>query len=332
MAGLSSYKTFETPLSVVPGNDVKSKNKDAILPQHAIPADNVKEGHGDNTRRHGLFSRVDRLLFTMAALLSAVVALIVLATTVLARRQFLVPEIKAEVKGTSFLDHEKPIAGFFGKTFLRDNIPYIDIPDSLIQDVYYYRWTSLQRNIRYVTEGTGYMFTEFVHPVGYAKAFGTIDAAAGHQIDEARWLRNTAYADDYIQLYTRGPADPLQYTQWILDATNRRASVTGDSAFLSNQLDDLVRVWHLWDPFFDPAAGLYFYKPVWDAQELSLPGFIADPDGKNITLRLDGPETFRPSHKYVSPLKSPTRGTLASKPLSYLFLGCSLTVLILVPI
>ncbi|KAJ8111057.1 hypothetical protein ONZ43_g5718 [Nemania bipapillata] len=233
----------------------------------------------------------------MAALVSAIVIIFsVLAYTVLARTQPVQYHRRDGVKGTSFLDHEDPISGFLGRTFLRDNIPYLDIPDKLIQDVFYYRWTSLQRNLRYVTAGTGYMCTEFVHPVGYAKAFGTIDAAAGHQIDEARWLRDTAYADDYIRLYTRGPADPLQYTQWILDAMSRRAMVTGDSEFLATQLDDMVRVWHLWDPFFDSDAGLYYYQPVWDAQELSLPGFIADPNNKDWDLRKDGPDTFRPSH------------------------------------
>jgi len=241
----------------------------------------------------------DQVLFKMITLQSTVATLLVLVYTALARRQLpsSVSQNKAGVKGTSFLDHEDPISDFFGRSFLRDNIPYIDIPDKLIQNVYYYRWTSLQRNLRYVTAGTGYMCTEFVHPVGYAKAFGTIDAAAGHQIDEARWLRDTAYADDYIQLYTRGPADPLQYTQWILDAASRRAMVTGDNEFLSAQLADMVRVWHQWDPYFDSNAGLYYYQPVWDAQELSLPGFIADPNGTDWDLRKDGPDTFRPSHK-----------------------------------
>ncbi|KAI1266931.1 Six-hairpin glycosidase-like protein [Xylariaceae sp. FL1019] len=203
---------------------------------------------------------------------------------------------RADLKGTSFLDHDKPISSFFGQTFLKDNIPYLDIPDSLIQDVYYYRWSAIQRHLRYVLPGTGYMLTEFMQSVGYAKAFGTIDAAAGHQIDESRWLRDHAFADDYIQLYTRGPADPLQYTQWILDATSRRAMVTGDDEFLTTQLDDMIRVWHLWDNVFDSDAGLYYYEPNWDAQEFSLPGFVADTDGTNSTLRLNGPDTFRPSH------------------------------------
>ncbi|KAI8953157.1 Six-hairpin glycosidase-like protein [Xylaria longipes] len=297
MAKLPSYDPFKQPLTPNTGN-VKTRAT-VVLPLNVIDDGEFKRGCGHHFGHHGFSSQAKDIIRKMAVSLSTIIIFLGLAYTVLARHQLLPRQDTSDVKGTSFLDHEDPISGFLGRTFLRDNIPYIDIPDKLIQDVYYYRWTSLQRNIRYVTAGTGYMCTEFVHPVGYAKAFGTIDAAAGHQIDEARWLRNTAYADDYIQLYTRGPADPLQYTQWILDATSRRAMVTGDSEFLSTQLDDMIRVWHLWDQYFDSTVGLYYYQPVWDAQELSLPGFIADPNNTNWELRKDGPDTYRPSHKYV---------------------------------
>ncbi|KAI0427714.1 Six-hairpin glycosidase-like protein [Xylaria sp. FL1042] len=295
MAKLSSYNTFKQPLTARPEKET-TRITLVSLPRYSIIASEYKRHHGTRSLRCGFFSGADEFLLKMAAMLSIIVTFFVLAHAVLARPQPLERQNARDVKGTSFLDHEGPISDFFGRTFLRDNIPYIDIPDKLIEDVYYYRWTSIQRNIRYVTAGTGYMCTEFVHPVGYAQAFGTIDAAAGHQIDESRWLRNTVYADDYIQLYTRGPADPLQYTQWILDATSRRAMVTGHSEFLSTQLDDMIRVWGLWDPYFNSTVGLYYYQPVWDAQELSLPGFIADPNNMNWDLRKDGPDTYRPSH------------------------------------
>ncbi|KAI1824093.1 Six-hairpin glycosidase [Xylaria intraflava] len=292
-----SYDTFELAAKATCPRNVGSGVADAVLPRHGIILGASKTDHGAPSRRHrGLFSRADGRLLNMAAFISAVTALLVFTCKALPSKRSLAPQVSNGPKGTTFLNHEDPLSSFYGQTFLKDNIPYIDIPDSLIEDVYYYRWTSLQRNIRYVVAGTGYMCTEFVHPVGYAEAFGTIDAAAGHQIDESRWLRNTVYADDYIQLYTRGPADSLQYTQWILDAASRRAMVTGDSQFLANQLSDMVRTWHLWDPYFDSTAGLYYYEPVWDAQELSLPGFIVDPNGTDWNLRLNGPDTFRPSH------------------------------------
>ncbi|KAI1294325.1 Six-hairpin glycosidase-like protein [Xylaria venustula] len=295
MAKLTSYNTFEQPLRADSGKE-KTDITAISLPQHIPVAIKYKRDHGFKTLYNGFFSGADWFLLKMAAMLSIIITFFVFTHNVLAHRQPLIRQDTDAARGTSFLDHEAQISSFFGQTFLRENIPYIDIPDQLIEDVYYYRWTSIQRNIRYVIAGTGYMCTEFVHPVGYAQAFGTIDAAAGHQIDESRWLRNTAYADDYIQLYTRGPADPLQYTQWILDATSRRAMVTGDSDFLATQLDDLIRVWGLWDPYFNSTVGLYYYQPVWDAQELSLPGFIADPQNLNWDLRKDGPNTYRPSH------------------------------------
>ncbi|KAI1413864.1 Six-hairpin glycosidase-like protein [Hypoxylon sp. FL1857] len=286
-----SYNTFASFASFASPKmgKFKSQGRDDLLPQHSSKGDPAR-GQQD-----GQPSNADYLLLKVVACISAIGVLWVLVYTIIVQRESPYPE-SDDITGTSFLDHEKPISSFAGKTFLRHNIPFIDIPDSLIQDVYYYRWTSIQRNLRYIRAGTGYMCTEFVQPVGYAKAFGSIDAAAGHQIDESRWLRDTFYGDDYIHLYTRGPADALQYTQWILDAASRRAMVTGDSQFLASQLDDMVRLWHEWDQVYDDAAGLYYYQPVWDAQELSLPGFVADPNGTDWTLRKDGPDTFRPSH------------------------------------
>jgi hypothetical protein len=69
--------------------------------------------------------------------------------------------------GTSFLDHDAPLSSFWGQTFLQENIPFIDISDSSIQDVYYYRWSSIQRHLRYTTAGTGYILTEFCQPGAY---------------------------------------------------------------------------------------------------------------------------------------------------------------------
>ncbi|KAI6087721.1 Six-hairpin glycosidase-like protein [Hypoxylon rubiginosum] len=292
-----SYNTFAS-FSAGLGK-FKSRSQVDELPQHSSKDTPAK-------KQDGTPSAYDYYLLRVLAFVSAIGILGLITLTILRPRtlphsgnsNIKVPSrLKSDaIKGTAFLDHDEPISAFTGKTFLKQNIPYIDIPDSLVQDVYYYRWTTIQRNLRYIKAGTGYMCTEFVQPVGYAKAFGSIDAAAGHQIDESRWLRDTFYGDDYIHLYTRGPADALQYTQWILDAANRRSMVTGDSDYLAAQLDDMVRVWHLWDSVYDDAAGLYYYQPVWDAQELSLPGFIADPNNTNWDLRKDGPDTYRPSH------------------------------------
>jgi hypothetical protein len=201
-------------------------------------------------------------------------------------------------KTTSFLDQTTPIKGFFGQTFLQQNIPFIDIPDKGIADVYYYRWSSLQRHLRYTVAGTGYIITESVQPQGYATTLNTIDAAAGHQIDEARWLRSNFYNDDYIQAYTRGPGSSTQYSHWIFDALKRRSEANGDKTYASGQLEDMVRLWDLWNNNYDKSAGLYFSTPGSDGQDYSLPGYVVAPySGRGvIPLQRDGPTTYRPSH------------------------------------
>ncbi|EME87110.1 uncharacterized protein MYCFIDRAFT_29864, partial [Pseudocercospora fijiensis CIRAD86] len=206
----------------------------------------------------------------------------------------------SNLTGTNFLDHDAPIASYFGKSFLKENIPFIDLPDKTIEDVYYYRFTALQRHLLYATAGTGYVITEFYSgSVGYAGAFSTINAAAGHQLEEARWLRSTWYSEDFTQIWTRGPGYSNQYTQWIQYAAVGAANVTGNTAFIESQLDGLLRMWHEWDGVFDSPVGLYYYTPEFDAQEHSLPGYIADAalgGGNPENIIYHGPNTYRPSH------------------------------------
>ena len=159
------------------------------------------------------------------------------------------------INGTIFLDHEAPISNFNGKTFLRENIPYIDIPDSNIQGVYYYRWSTLARHLHCAIPGAGYVLTEFVQPVDYSMAFNTIDAAAGHQIDEARWLRSKYPTNDFVQLWTRGPGNSTQYTHWIMDAIYRKYQVDGDMAFLTSQLPGMMEMWDQWQFTYDVDIG-----------------------------------------------------------------------------
>ena len=98
------------------------------------------------------------------------------------------------VEKNEFIDKTSKVKGFAEHQWFVRNIPFIEIPDKHIEDVYYYRWSSLKRHLRYTTIGTGYMVTEFVTDPGYAQKFGVINAAGGHQIYETRWLRDTRYA------------------------------------------------------------------------------------------------------------------------------------------
>ena len=94
---------------------------------------------------------------------------------------------------TNFLDQNLKVGHFAEPEWFKKNIPFIEIPDQEIEEVYYYRWSTLKRHLRYLTLGLGYTITEFVHRVGYSQKFGTINGAAGHHIYEARWLRDRRY-------------------------------------------------------------------------------------------------------------------------------------------
>jgi hypothetical protein len=77
------------------------------------------------------------------------------------------------------------IAGFAEVGWYKANIPFIDIPDTQIQEVYYYRWRTAHEAQKYTGAKNGWITTEFLGPISYAAPYGGISAAAGHHITEA---------------------------------------------------------------------------------------------------------------------------------------------------
>jgi hypothetical protein len=88
----------------------------------------------------------------------------------------------------------------------RDNIPFVDTPDPNINGVYYYRWSTYKRALRYTTAGAGYIVTEYDNPVWYsgANSYSGLPDAAGYHILDGRWVRNRSYLDDYIVYWVFG--------------------------------------------------------------------------------------------------------------------------------
>lgn len=77
----------------------------------------------------------------------------------------------AHLKTTSILDHASYLEGFDDPQWYLDNIPFVDLPDKEAQDVYYYRTSVIKRHLKYVHEGHGWIFTEFIHPVSWGIIF-----------------------------------------------------------------------------------------------------------------------------------------------------------------
>jgi len=172
----------------------------------------------------------------------------------------------------TLLDKPKLLGTLPDTQWYLDNIPFLDVPDSNIQEVYYYRFSTLYRALRYTQPGVGYIFTEFVQPPGYASAFGGINAAAGHHLYEGRWLKNSRYVDDYLRFWLEGPGRPgaHQYSFWVADAAYARYLVDADQGAAVGFLADLTRQYDEWADHFDATHGLYWQTPVWDAMEFTI--------------------------------------------------------------
>ncbi|KAK4955882.1 hypothetical protein LTR10_006821 [Elasticomyces elasticus] len=230
------------------------------------------------------------------------------------------PPADAYLQSTSFLNHSSYIQGLDDHQWYLDNIPFIDVPDKSLQEVYYYRTSVIKRHLRWVAEGEGWVVTEFIHPVSWSSKFQTIPDSAPHLLVELRWLRDLNYNKDVIQQYTRGGVEKLTgitFTHYMQQAMLEAAQATGDIPFIVSQLDGMISMYELWNTntTWDPTTQLYHRSPLQDAQEYSLPGYVVGgPGGAAVAewndfglsaanggsndygLIWSGPETYRPSH------------------------------------
>ncbi|WP_290060808.1 MGH1-like glycoside hydrolase domain-containing protein [Amycolatopsis solani] len=187
--------------------------------------------------------------------------------------------------GTHFLDHSAALAGYADPGWYEANIPFVDLPDATMESVYYYRWRVFKEHLRYTNPADGWISTEFLDCCGYAAPYQAINAAAGHQLTEGRWVRDPGYGQDYLRFWLTGPgagAKPAtddvnadttdwahEYSVWLATSAYGQAQVTGDFGPLRELLPALVRQYRGWDKQFSADLGLYWSVPVWDAMEFS---------------------------------------------------------------
>lgn len=167
--------------------------------------------------------------------------------------------------------------------WFRANIPFLEVPDRQIQDVYYYRWAAYKEHLVYTGPEYGWLSNEFLSPAAYGAPYGGISAAAGHQITEGRWLRDQRYVKSTIGYWLNGPGQfpkprteflnpdagdwAHQYSFWAADAVWQQYLAAGDRAFTASHRQNLQRQYDGWADHFNPSLGLYWQVPVWDASE-----------------------------------------------------------------
>src|SRR5271154_2347685 len=116
------------------------------------------------------------------------------------------------------------------------NIPWLDVPDKSLEEIYYFRWYAFQKHIRQSPDG--YLISEFLDNVSWAGKFNTIDAAAGDHVREARWLRNPVYVNDYTKFWFGPDGEPRRYSFWAADSVYQLYLATGNRQLAIRLLPD----------------------------------------------------------------------------------------------
>jgi hypothetical protein len=202
--------------------------------------------------------------------------------------------------GTHFLDDAALLAGMSQPGWYEANIPFLSVPDSTLQSVYYYRWRVWKEHLQETQPGTGQIVTEFLPGIGYAAPFNGISAASGHQIMEGRWVRDQSYDDSDLAYWLTGPGlesqtqDPYapdwadEYSNWLVYAAWEQALVTGDMSGLKAMEPALISQYDSWSGHVNQATGLYWQLPVWDAMEQSASSYASSDS-------FSGVQTLRPT-------------------------------------
>ena len=152
------------------------------------------------------------------------------------------------------------------------NIPFFECPDADITTTYYYRWELLTKHLTYGSPNTGYTFTEFIDRPFWSGTYGAISCPAGHQLYEARWLRDPTIARDFARYWFRTPgAQPRRYSTWLADAIEAANRVHPDKEFIKSLLPDLIKNYEGWEKeHFVPEVGLFWQTGHDDGMEINI--------------------------------------------------------------
>lgn len=154
--------------------------------------------------------------------------------------------------------------------WFEQNIPWLDVPDKQLEEVYYFRWYSFQKHIKQ-TPG-GFVIDEFEDAVPWAGEHNTISAAAGHHIREARWLRDSRYVENYTNFWFSPDGEPRRYSFWAADSVYQLFLATANKQFAVNLLPGLQENYAGWEQTHQDPNGLYWQIDDRDGMEFSIGG------------------------------------------------------------
>src|SRR3954471_17144342 len=129
----------------------------------------------------------------------------------------------------------------------KEHIPFFECPDPDIETTYYYRWELVTKHLTYGSPNSGYSFTEFIDRPFWSGTYGAISCPAGHQLYEARWLKNWHVPWEFAHYWFRTPgAEPRRYSTWLADAVWALHRADPADGYLMDLLPDLVKNYEEW--------------------------------------------------------------------------------------
>jgi hypothetical protein len=185
--------------------------------------------------------------------------------------------------------------------FLR-NIPFLEIDDPEIQQIYYYRWKLFRSHIRQIgPQGTTVL--EFLDNVPWARQpYTDLNDSASFHLLEGRWLRSPEVVDNLIDHLYTGGANDRHFSESLASASVATTLVTGDPRPALRHLDAMEHIYNLWDDHFDRKRNLYWIEPLLDATEYTISsidasgaGFTDHPSSDQNHNGFTGGYAFRPS-------------------------------------
>lgn len=154
--------------------------------------------------------------------------------------------------------------------WFKRNIPWLDVPDKELEEIYYFRWYSFQKHIHRTPYG--YVIDEFLDNVPWAGPYNSIDAAAEDHLREARWLRNQQYAIQDAQFWFSPAGEPRRYSFAAAAAAYAVFLVDGDRDLPVGLLPALVKNYQAWEKTHQDPNGLFWQIDDRDGMEDSIGG------------------------------------------------------------
>jgi hypothetical protein len=187
------------------------------------------------------------------------------------------------------LDQAALAGRYFGSDapWFQRNIPFLEIDDPEIQQVYYYRWSLYRAHIREIgAQGTTVL--EFLPDVPWAREpFTDLNDSSSFHLMEGRWLRNPAVVNSLIDHLYAGAGNTRAFSESVAAASEAAAKVTGDWSPLAANLGGMLYVYNAWDDHFDRNRNLYWIEPLADATEYTISSIDASGAGFELNPEKD---------------------------------------------